>query len=75
MEQSNNAQAMFNIGYMHEQGLGMKRDIHLAKRHYDMAAEASGDAVAPVTLALLKLGFLFAFEFLESKVSLLCLFD
>lgn len=24
-EQQHNAQAMFNLGYMHEQGLGMKR--------------------------------------------------
>ena len=53
---------------MHEQGLGMKRDIHLAKRHYDMAAEASADAVAPVTLALIKIGFLFALDFLENQV-------
>ena len=35
---------MFNLGYMHELGLGMKRDIHLAKRFYDMAAETSVDA-------------------------------
>ena len=55
---------------MHEQGLGMKKDIHLAKRHYDMAAEASPDAVAPVTLALIKLAVLFGLEFLENKVSL-----
>merc|ERR1712203_929329 len=43
-EQQNNAQAMFNLGYMHELGLGMNRDIHLAKRFYDMAAETSVDA-------------------------------
>lgn len=67
-EQSSNAQAMFNLGYMHEQGLGMKRDIHLAKRHYDMAAEASVDAIAPVTLALIKIWFLFAIEFFEKQV-------
>lgn len=28
-EQQHNAQAMFNLGYMHEQGLGMKRVIRL----------------------------------------------
>ena len=27
---------------MHERGLGMKRDIHLAKRMYDLAAEVNG---------------------------------
>lgn len=40
---------------MHEQGLGMKKDWHLAKRMYDLAAETNVDAKIPVTLALLKL--------------------
>ena len=43
-DQQNNAQAMFNLGYMHELGHGMRQDIHLAKRFYDMAAETSADA-------------------------------
>ena len=51
---------MFNLGYMHELGLGMKRDIHLAKRFYDMAAETSVDAKVPVALALAKLAVVFA---------------
>ena len=51
---------MFNLGYMHELGLGMKRDIHLAKRFYDMAAETSVDAKVPVALALAKLALVFA---------------
>ena len=61
-EQQNNAQAMFNLGYMHELGHGMKQDIHLAKRFYDMAAETSTDAKVPVALALAKLGFVFAMK-------------
>lgn len=64
-EQQNNAQAMFNLGYMHELGLGMKRDIHLAKRFYDMAAETSVDAKVPVALALAKLALVFAVKNLE----------
>ena len=64
-EQQNNAQAMFNLGYMHELGLGMKRDIHLAKRFYDMAAETSVDAKVPVALALAKLAVVFAVKNLE----------
>ena len=64
-EQQNNAQAMFNLGYMHELGLGMKRDIHLAKRFYDMAAETSADAKVPVALALAKLGFVFGWRSLQ----------
>lgn len=61
-EQQNNAQAMFNLAYMHELGRGMKQDIHLAKRFYDMAADTSTDAKVPVALALAKLSFVFAFK-------------
>ena len=61
-EVQQNSQAMFNLGYMHEQGLGMKKDIHLAKRCYDLAAETNADAKVPVALALLKLQFLYKFE-------------
>ena len=32
---------MFDLGYMHEHGIGIARDLHLAKRFYDMAAETS----------------------------------
>jgi len=56
---------MFNLGYMHEHGLGMKRDIHLAKRFYDMASETSVDAHIPVSIALAKLGVVFSAEYLE----------
>lgn len=47
-----NAQAMFNLGYMHEHGLGCPMDLHLAKRYYDQALETDHDAALPVTLAL-----------------------
>uniref|UniRef100_A0A452ER73 SEL1L2 adaptor subunit of SYVN1 ubiquitin ligase n=1 Tax=Capra hircus TaxID=9925 RepID=A0A452ER73_CAPHI len=49
------AQAMFNLGYMYEHGLGITKDIHLARRLYDMAAQTSPDAHIPVFLALMKL--------------------
>ncbi|KAK4472806.1 hypothetical protein MN116_004023 [Schistosoma mekongi] len=62
-DQHHNAQAMFNLGYMHEQGLGLKRDLYLAKRFYDMAAEASIDARVAVCLALIRLSFYFVMEF------------
>lgn len=64
-EQQHNAQAMFNLGYMHEQGLGMAKDIHLAKRCYDLAAETSTDAKVPVALALLKLNLMFNMQMLQ----------
>ncbi|KAK2856388.1 hypothetical protein Q5P01_005123 [Channa striata] len=64
-EQQHSAQAMFNLGYMHEKGLGIKQDIHLAKRFYDMAAEASPDAQVPVFLALCKLGLIYTLQYLQ----------
>ncbi|CAH2007378.1 unnamed protein product [Acanthoscelides obtectus] len=64
-EQQHNAQAMFNLGYMHERGLGMQRDAHLAKRLYDRAAETSIDARVPVALALLKLQLVVGLESLQ----------
>ncbi|XP_035183243.1 protein sel-1 homolog 1 isoform X2 [Oxyura jamaicensis] len=64
-EQQHSAQAMFNLGYMHEKGLGIKQDIHLAKRFYDMAAEASPDAQVPVFLALCKLGVIYSVQYVQ----------
>lgn len=53
------------MGYMHEQGLGMDRDWHLAKRCYDQAAATNADAKIPVSLALLKLSVMFQVEYLK----------
>ncbi|XP_041070466.1 protein sel-1 homolog 1 isoform X1 [Carcharodon carcharias] len=64
-EQQHSAQAMFNLGYMHEKGLGIKQDIYLAKRFYDMAAETSPDAQVPVFLALCKLGMMYSLDYLS----------
>ncbi|CAF0774067.1 unnamed protein product [Rotaria sordida] len=64
---SRNPQAMFNLAYMHEKGLGLKRDIHLAKRFYDMALETNVDAYLPVAIVLLKLKFEIIFENLFSN--------
>lgn len=50
-----NAQAMFNLGYMHEHGQGLPFDLHLAKRYYDQALQSDAAAKLPVTLALASL--------------------
>ncbi|KAI3762246.1 hypothetical protein L1987_52671 [Smallanthus sonchifolius] len=50
-----NAQAMFNLGYMHEHGEGLSLDLHLAKRYYDQALEVDPAAKLPVMLALASL--------------------
>ena len=50
------AQAMWNMGWMHENGIGLEQDFHLAKRMYDQALETNPvEAYLPVTLALFKL--------------------
>ena len=50
-------QALYNMGYMYQHGLGLKQDLHLAKRNYDKASEVDSDAAIAVTLTLLKLAF------------------
>ena len=52
------AQAMFNLGWMHEQGRGVAQDRHLAKRFYDMATEAAPEAAWPAGLCLARLWLL-----------------
>jgi len=49
------AQALFNLGWMHENGVGLEQDFHLAKRYYDQALETNEEAYLPVTLSLFKL--------------------
>lgn len=54
-ETMQSAQALWNLGWMHENGIGVEQDFHLAKRMYDQALETNLEAYLPVTLALLKL--------------------
>jgi SEL1 protein len=57
------AQALFNLGYMHQLGLGFHtKDFHLAKRQYDTAIAKNRDAYVPCTLALHYLYFQSAWE-------------
>jgi SEL1 protein len=49
------ALAMWNLGWMYENGVGVPQDFHLAKRHYDMALETNAEAYLPVTISLIKL--------------------
>ncbi|ODV82746.1 hypothetical protein CANARDRAFT_10274 [[Candida] arabinofermentans NRRL YB-2248] len=48
-------QASFNLGYMYEMGLGVKRDFHLAKRYYDAALLGNTKASIPIQISLLRL--------------------
>jgi len=49
--------------------LSIVQDVHLAKRFYDMAAETSGDAYIPVSLALIKLGLFYGTDVFSKEVS------
>lgn len=56
--------ANFNLGYMHQWGLGLSQDFPLAKRHYDLAGSAKQATLAS-QLALVAMNFheqLFAFQ-------------
>ncbi|KAL7413451.1 hypothetical protein BDY24DRAFT_388595 [Mrakia frigida] len=54
-ERQTSAIALWNLGYMYENGLGVPQDWHLAKRNYDLALETNPEASLPVNLALIKL--------------------
>ncbi|KAJ2905732.1 putative ubiquitin-protein ligase sel1 ubx2 protein [Zalerion maritima] len=49
------AQALYNVGWMHENGIGQTQDFHLAKRYYDFAIETNQESYLPVMLSLFKL--------------------
>lgn len=48
----NSAEAMFNLGYMHEHGFGVAQNLSLARVYYSKARETSEEAFLPSTLAL-----------------------
>lgn len=50
------AQALWDLGWMHENGVGVEQDFHLAKRFYDLALDTNpNEAYLPVVLSLAKL--------------------
>lgn len=54
-EAHHSAQAYWNLGWMHENGIAVEQDFHMAKRYYDLALESSKETYLPVKLSLLKL--------------------
>jgi len=50
-------QATFNLGYMHQKGLGLPKDLHLAKRYYDLAFEYNPEAYIASHIAISTLIF------------------
>ncbi|PXF49803.1 Protein sel-1-like [Gracilariopsis chorda] len=47
-----NAEACFNLGWMHARGLGMNPDKHMAKRYFDLAKDSHDNAWLPATIAV-----------------------
>ncbi|CAH1763166.1 9251_t:CDS:10, partial [Entrophospora sp. SA101] len=58
------AMAMWNIGWMYENGIGFPKDFNLAKRWYDKSLEANPYAYLPVTLSLKKLSLKSFWEYI-----------
>lgn len=54
-EYQQSALSYWNLGWMHENGIGVEQDFHLAKRFYDQAFSVNREAYLPVTLSLIKL--------------------
>jgi SEL1 protein len=55
-ENHHSSQALWNLGWLHENGIGpVPQDFHMAKRYYDLAYEMNSKAYLPVKLALIKL--------------------
>mmetsp|Transcript_25976 Transcript_25976/g.55619 ORF Transcript_25976/g.55619 Transcript_25976/m.55619 type:complete len:180 (-) Transcript_25976:2129-2668(-) len=53
-EKHQSARANFNLGFMHQWGLGLKQDFPMAKRHYDLALTHNYDeAEIAVQIALM----------------------
>ena len=52
---------------MHEVGIGMTSDLHLAKRYYDMSYQTSSEARIPATIALKILDMRFFLQWLSEE--------
>jgi len=61
--------AMWNLGVMYEYGIGVKKDLFLAKRYYDRSLEVNHAAAFPVKLALGKLHFKVQIHNLKCRLS------
>ncbi|PWA03230.1 hypothetical protein BB558_000559 [Smittium angustum] len=61
-ETEGNALAMWNLAYMYEFGIGVKRDFHMAKRWYDQSSEylKSGTLAAGISMARLAVNYYIA---------------
>lgn len=54
----------WNLGWMYENGIGVAKDFHLAKRSYDHALSIDQDAYLPVKLSLIKMNIKYYWEWI-----------
>ncbi|GAA5805299.1 hypothetical protein HPULCUR_010814 [Helicostylum pulchrum] len=56
--------AYWNLGWMYENGIGVSKDFHLAKRAYDQSLNTDPDAYLPVKLSLIKMYLKYYWEWM-----------
>jgi len=49
-------EALYHLGYMHQHGLGVERDLSLSNDYYHVSMDTDSDAAIAVCLSLLSLG-------------------
>lgn len=49
------ALAAWNLGWLHENGIGVEQDYHMAMRYYFQALDTNSESYLPVTLSLYRL--------------------
>ncbi|KAI8905890.1 hypothetical protein EDD86DRAFT_211043 [Gorgonomyces haynaldii] len=61
-DQEQSSIAMYNLGFMHEHGLGVKQDFYLAKRMYDMALATNPGSYLVIGISLVKMNIKWTIE-------------
>merc|ERR1712032_1522707 len=71
-----NAQSMFNLAYMHQHGIGRKKDFALAKKYYDLSKQhdPNGQTACLIGLFTLYLNH-FSFKLPNVKQYAIIIFD
>lgn len=69
-----NPQATYNVGFMHQFGLGIEEDLLLAKRYFDLALSYNPYAVIPVFVGLFTIVLQLLYKIALGESSLEALF-
>jgi len=68
-ESGKSSLAMWNLAFMYEYGIGVKKDLYLSKRYYDRSLEINPYAAFPIKLALMKLNFKVQIHNLKCRIN------